>query len=339
MTTPVEVLITLPFSEELLSQLRGVSNRIKITVFKANKPEEVPADIWEHTEVLYTNRVLPTSEQAPNLRWIQFHWAGIDHAVDAPILQKPDVSVTTLSGAAASQLAEYALMMLLALGHKLPDLIANQKKAEWPRDRWERFNPVELRGSNVGIVGYGSIGRQISRLLQEFGSTVLAVKRDAMHPEDAGYTPEGMGDVSGDMVSRLYPPQAIRSMFRDCDFVVVTVPLTKETHHIIGAEELAALKPSAYLVDISRGGVIDPAALLVALRDRKIAGAAIDVFPEEPLPPENPLWKLPNVIITPHISGNTPYYDQRSVMLFAENLHRYLAGLPLYNRYDLEKGY
>lgn len=339
MTTPVEVLITLPFSEELLSQLRGVSNRIKITVFKANKPEEVPADIWEHTEVLYTNRVLPTSEQAPNLRWIQFHWAGIDHAVDAPILQKPDVSVTTLSGAAASQLAEYALMMLLALGHKLPDLIANQKKAEWPRDRWERFNPVELRGSNVGIVGYGSIGRQISRLLQEFGSTVLAVKRDAMHPEDAGYTPEGMGDVSGDMVSRLYPPQAIRSMFRDCDFVVVTVPLTKETHHIIGAEELAALKPSAYLVDISRGGVIDPAALLVALRDRKIAGAAIDVFPEEPLPPENPLWKLPNVIITPHISGNTPYYDQRSVMLFAENLHRYLAGLPLYNRYDQEKGY
>ncbi|MGE5224380.1 MAG: D-2-hydroxyacid dehydrogenase [Omnitrophica WOR_2 bacterium] len=339
MTTPVEVLITLPFSEELLSQLRGVSNRIKITVFKANKPEEIPDELWAHTEVLYTNRVLPTSEQAPNLRWIQFHWAGIDHAAGAPILQKPDISVTTLSGAAASQLAEYALMMMLALGHKLPDLIANQKKAEWPRDRWERFNPVELRGSTVGIVGYGSIGRQIARLLQEFGATVLAVKRDAMHPEDTGYTPEGMGDVAGDLVSRLYPPQAIRSMFRECDFVVLTIPLTKETRHLIGAEELAALKPTSFLIDISRGDVIDPAALLAVLRDRKIAGAALDVFPEEPLPPDNPLWKLPNVVITPHISGNTPYYDQRSVVLFAENLHRYLAGLPLYNRYDPQKGY
>ncbi len=339
MTTPVEVLITLPLSEDLITQLRGVSNRIKITINKAREPDEIPDEVWARTEVLYTGWLLPTPEQAPKLHWIQFHYAGIDHALDAPILQKPDILVTTLSGAAASQMAEYAVMMLLALGHKLPELIANQKKAEWPRDRWERFSPVELRGSTVGIVGYGSIGRQIARLLQEFGASVLAVKRDAMHTEDMGYTPEGQGDVAGDLVQRIYPPQAIRSMFRDCDFVVVSVPLTDETHHLIGAEELAALQPGAYLVDISRGGVIDPAALLNALRDRKIAGVALDVFAEEPLPPENPLWKLPNVIISPHISGNTPHYDQRSVTLFAENLHRYLAGLPLYNLYNPEKGY
>jgi phosphoglycerate dehydrogenase-like enzyme len=108
---------------------------------------------------------------------------------------------------------------------------------------------------------------------------------------------------------------------------------------LIGAEELASMKSSAYLVDVSRGGVVNQAALTAALRDRRIAGAALDVFPEEPLPPENPLWKLPNVILTPHISGITPRYDERAVDLFAENLHRYLAGLPLYNLIDVRSGY
>jgi phosphoglycerate dehydrogenase-like enzyme len=108
---------------------------------------------------------------------------------------------------------------------------------------------------------------------------------------------------------------------------------------LIDAGELASMKPTAYLVDVSRGGVINHQALIPALRDRKLAGAALDVFPEEPLPSDNPLWKLPNVMITPHISGNTPHYDERAVRLFSENLQRYLARLPLYNRYDPERGY
>jgi phosphoglycerate dehydrogenase-like enzyme len=225
------------------------------------------------------------------------------------------------------------------MGHRLPDLVVAQKKSEWPRDRWERFTPQELRASTVGIVGYGSIGRQIARLLREFGATILATKRDVMHPEDPGYTPENQGDVTGELVHRLYPPQALHSMLRECDFVVVTLPLTRETRHMIGATELAALKPTAYLVDISRGGIVDQNALVTALRERKLAGAAIDVFEQEPLPADHPLWKFPNVILTPHIAGITPYYDQRAVKLFAENLTRYLAGLPLYNRFDPSRGY
>ena len=339
MTTPVEVLITLPFSDELVNQLRGVSPRLKVTITKARKIEEVPNEVWSRVEVLYTNNVIPTPEQAPLLRWIQFHWAGIDHVIDAPILNKPDVVATTLSGAAASKLAEYALMMMLALGHRLPALLANQRKAEWPRDRWERFTPQELSESTVGIIGYGSIGRQIARLLHTFGATILATKRDPMHPEDTGYIPDGQGDPSGDLVRRLYPPQAIRSMFRECDFVVITVPLTSETRKLIGAEELAVLKPNACLIDISRGGIIDLAALVSALKDNRIAGAALDVFPEEPLPSDHPLWKLPNVIITPHISGNTPNYDQRALALFTENLQRYLEGTSLYNQLNTQRGY
>jgi phosphoglycerate dehydrogenase-like enzyme len=339
MNSPIEVLITLPFPEELVVQLRSVSPRVRVTVQKASKPEEVPAELWQRVEVLYTDSVLPKPEQAPKLRWIQFHWAGLERMMDAPILQKPGLEATSLSGAAARQMAEYVLLMLLAFGHRLPDLLEHQKRSEWPKDRWKRFLPQELNSSTVGIVGYGSIGREVARLLHEFGATILASKRDVMHPEDSGYMPEGLGDPQGGLVSRLYPPQALRSMFKECDFVVVTVPLSPGTQNLIGAEELAAMKPSAYLIDVSRGGVVNHAALTAALRERRIAGAALDVFPDEPLLPDSPLWKLPNVIITPHISGITPHYDQRAADLFAENLHRYLAGLPLHNRVDARRGY
>lgn len=338
-TNPIEVLITLPLAGALIERLRAVSARLKITTLATREAQEIPPEVWAATEVLYTSRALPTPEQAPRLRWIQFHWAGIDHALDAPILQQPGLTVTHLSGASASQMAEFALTMLLALGHHFPALQNHQRRGEWPADRWERLNPRELRGSTVGIVGYGSIGRQIARLLQTFGATVLATKRDVMHPHDTGYTPEGMGDPHAELVNRLYPPQAIRSMFKECDFVVVTVPLTAETRGMIGAEELAALKPGAYLVDISRGGIIQQEALITALRDNKIAAAALDVFSKEPLPADNPLWKLPNVLITPHIAGFSPHYDERAVALFEENLRRYLSDLPLYNRMNVERGY
>jgi phosphoglycerate dehydrogenase-like enzyme len=230
-------------------------------------------------------------------------------------------------------------MMFLALGHRLPDMMSSQRKSEWPKDRWERFSPLELRGSTVGIIGYGSIGRQGARLVNVFGATVLATKKDVMHPEDRNYTPEGMGDPAGDLVHRIYPYQALRSMLKECDFVAVTVPKTADTLGLIKAEELAAMKATAFLVDISRGGIVDHNALANALRDRRIAGAALDVFPEEPLPADSPMWKLPNVIITPHISGTTPHYDERAVALFAENLQRYLANLPLLNRFDPKEQY
>jgi phosphoglycerate dehydrogenase-like enzyme len=160
-----------------------------------------------------------------------------------------------------------------------------------------------------------------------------------MHPEDRGYVPEGMGDPEGEFTRRLYPPEALRSMVHECDFVVVTVPLTPATRNLVDASVISAMRSTAFLVDVSRGGIVDHAALISALQNRKIAGAALDVFPEEPLPADSPLWKLNNVILTPHISGNTPYYDERAVELFAENLHRYLAGLPLYNRIQLDMGY
>lgn len=339
MNRTVEVLITQPFNEALIQKLSNVSPRLKVTVFKARKPEDIPDEIWANTEVLYTSRILPKPEQASRLRWIQFHWAGVDHAIDAPILQKPDLVATHLSGASASQMAEYAIMQLLAIGHHMPKLFAMYRQGEWPTDRWERFSPVELRDSTVGIVGYGSVGRQTARLLQAFGAKVLAAKRDARHPEDTEYTLEGMGDPTGDMVQRLYPIQALKSMLKECDFVLVCVPLTPKTRGLIGVQELAVMKPGAFIVDISRGGVIDQEALVNALREGRLAGAALDVFTQEPLPGDNPLWKLPNVLLSPHIAGFSHRYDERAVAFFSENLMRYLSGLPLYNQINLERGY
>jgi phosphoglycerate dehydrogenase-like enzyme len=339
MSRNTNVLVTVPFEEKILNNLRAVSSLLEINVCKARAVDDISTEIWRQANVLYSGGIIPTLEQAPNLKWIQFHFAGLDSLSNAPILQQAGVIVTTLSGAHAPQMGEYIIMMLLSLGHKLPDMLALKDKPDWPRDRFERFLPLELRGSTVGIVGYGSVGREVARLLQPFGITVLATKWNAMQPEDFGYTQEGLGDPGGAFPHRIYPFQALKSMVSECDFLIVAVPLTSETNGLIGADELNAMKPSAYLVDVSRGGVIDHIALIRALKDKRIAGAALDVFPEEPLPQNSPLWKFSNVILSPHISGITPHYDSRAAALFAENLRRYLAGEPLFNQFDLERGY
>jgi phosphoglycerate dehydrogenase-like enzyme len=335
----IEVLVTIPFTEAEIQTLRDVSPRLKLTFQAAREPAEISKEQWARAEVLYTDQVLPAPEQVPNLRWVQFHWAGLDFVLDNPLMQKPDLMVTTLSGAAAPQMAEFALAQILALGHRLPELAAHQSRAEWPRERWERFRPQELRTSTVGIVGYGSIGREIARLVRAFGGQVLAAKRDAMHPQDAGYTIPGLGDPGGDLFSRLYPYQAVRSMVKECDYVVVSVPLTPDTRGMFGASELAAMKPSAFLITVGRGGVVDQGALVTALQEKRIAGAALDVFAEEPLPTSSPLWKMSNVLVSPHVGGMSVHYNQRAIALFIENLKRYLTGAPLLNRYDIARGY
>lgn len=336
---PIETLITVPFSEHLVNRLQGISPKLNVISMPAGRVEDIPAEMWARTEVLYTASVLPTPEQVPALRWIQFHFAGIDRHIANPLLEKENLQITTLSGAAMSQMAEYVMTMMLALGHKVQALGNYQKKAEWPKDRYDRFEPFEIRGKTIGLVGYGSIGRQVARLLQPFGATVLAAKYDAMQPQDHGYMLDGLGDPHGDFVHRMYPFQALASMLKECHFLIASVPLTPRTRGLIGVKALNALKPGAYLIDISRGGVIDHAALLETLKSGKLAGAALDVFPEEPLPANNPLWQMPNVIITPHISGSSPHYEERAVQLFSENLHRYLGNLPLYNLFDRHRGY
>jgi phosphoglycerate dehydrogenase-like enzyme len=191
----------------------------------------------------------------------------------------------------------------------------------------------------MGILGYGSIGREIARLARAFGMTVLATKRDAKRLTDDGYAIPGIGDPEGIMVDRLYPGEASRSMVAECDYVVITLPDTPTTNRFVGEELLRSMKPSCFLVNVGRGPVIDEDALVRALRKGWIAGAGLDVFETEPLPPESPLWTMDNVVISPHVSGFTPHYDERAADLFEENLHRYLANDPLLNLVDRKTGY
>jgi phosphoglycerate dehydrogenase-like enzyme len=335
----LHVLITLPFSDQQVEMIRAVSPRLKVTAIRAHQTNEIPGELWAKTDILYTDTVLPDPTIVPNLKWIQFHYTGIDYAIKNPITKKPDLIITTLSGANAPQMAEYALTMMLALSTNLKTMIENQAKSNWPEKRWEFFRLHELRGSTVGLVGYGSIGREIARLLVPFGVTLLAAKRDLRQLNDDGYIPSGLGDPNGDLFTRLYPIEALKSMLKECDYVVLALPLTPATRNLFGMEEFESMKPSAMFVDLSRGGIVDLAALKDAVEKKVIAAAAIDVFPEEPLPSNSPLWKVPSIIISPHIGGVSPQYNNRAAELFCTNIRRYLEKAPLFNRFDPDKGY
>ena len=339
MESTLQVLITVQFEPELINQVEAVSPRLVVTTIEASEADDVPEEAWQEADILYTHKALPDPDSAPQLKWIQFHRAGNEMFMEAPILRKPGLVASSMSGASAPQVAEYVLEMILGFGHKLPQIMEHQKRADWSEERGEIFQPMELNQSTVGIIGYGSIGRQVAKLLRAFGATVLATKRDAMRPADGGYSPEGVGDPEGDYLQRLYPAEALKSMLKECDYVVVCVPLTKDTQGLIGEAQLAVMKQPAFLVDVSRGGVINHAELIPALEEGQIAGAALDVYPEEPLPEDNPLWKMPNVILTPHIAGVSQEYNCRAVDLFAENLKRYLDGEQLMNLIDVQRGY
>lgn len=171
--------------------------------------------------------------------------------------------------------------------------------------------------------------------------TVLATKRDAMHPAQSpdDYSPPHTGDPTGDLADRLYPGAALATMARDCDYLVILLPATPQTHHAVNAEILAAMKPGAFLINMGRGSVVDEAALIEALKHGRIAGAALDVFETEPLPITSPLWKLENVILSPHVGGGSATYHDMVMELFLANLKRYNDKKTLYNRVERGRGY
>lgn len=339
MTNPISVLVLTqsPIPEPLLERVRAVSPRLEVAPQVAQTLEELGAEPWREVEVLYTSGLLPPLELAPRLRWVQGHFAGVERFLDHPLLQS--VILTTASGIHAPAMAEYILMMMLAFAHRLPRILEYQQRVEWPQPRWDLFVPQELRGATVGIVGYGSVGQEVARLAKAFGMRVLAVKRNPQRTVQGEWRLPDVGDPDLKSVDRVYPPEALASLLNESDYVALTVPLTSATHGLIGNEELRRMKPDAILINVSRGGVVDEPALIEALRSGVIGGAALDVFAEEPLPSSSPLWGMPNVILSPHVSGFTPYYDERAMALFAENLRRYISSEPLLNVVDVTRGY
>jgi phosphoglycerate dehydrogenase-like enzyme len=336
----INVLSTQLFSDDLLDRLRAVSPRLRVRQQACHDAAEVAAALTANVEVLYTYQVPDdVLTRAPHLRWIQLHSAGADHLLDNPVIQS-EVFITTTSGLHAVRIAEYVFASILAFVYRLPLMLHYQHRHEWPDGRWKLFTGQELRGQTIGLVGYGSIGREVGRIAHALGMQVLVSKRSTrlVAASDEYHIPD-TGDPEGALVSRLYPPDELTEMVAECDFVVVSTPLTPQTRRLINEAVLRAMKSNAYLVNIARGPVVDERALIRALRERWIAGAGLDVFEEEPLPADSPLWEMDNVIISPHVAGFTLRYDERAVEIFSENLRRYLAGERLLNLVNKERGY
>jgi len=337
MAENVKVLSVLKLSDEQLARLRAVSPVLEVAQITCKTPEDMLPLVGE-PEILYTYHADFLPEQAPRLKWVQLSSAGADHLLDKPIM-KSDIAITTASGIHAVPIAEYVFGSMLAFARRFPVTFALQQKHEWPKGRWAALLGAELRGATIGIIGYGSIGREIGRLAKAFGMRVLASKRNPTRRDDVGYRIPGAGDAQMQYVDGVFGPDQLQEMVSACDYVVVALPLTPETRGIVSESVIRAMKPTAYFVNISRGEVVDEEALIRALREGRIAGAGLDVFWQEPLPPDSPLYDLPNVILTPHIAATTAAYNDRATDLFAENLRRYLAGEPLLNLVDKTLGY
>jgi len=258
---------------------------------------------------------------AKRLRWVQVTSAGVEGWL-TPALAEHPLKLTNFSGVAAPNIADHVLAMLYAFARGLPELMERQRRKEWSDEEPTTFEPA---GQTLVILGLGEIGEELAKRASGVGMRVLAMQR---HPEEP---PEGVDET--------VKSDELPDLLREADHVALTLPLTEKTKGMIGAQELALLRPSAYLYNIGRGQLIDQDALIAALREGRLAGAGLDVVDPEPLPADSPLWALPNVLITGHHAVATPRLWERGIVLLEDNIDRFLKGGALRNEVDTKAGY
>jgi len=260
-------------------------------------------------------------KRAPNLKWIQVFLAGID-GFKAKRLLPDHVVFTKTAGIQGTAMAEAVIVRMLMFAKQMP-IYSQQKLSK----TWERAESITLRGKTLGILGLGNVGKELARLGKAFGMMVIANRRSA----------KKVGRAQN--VDLLLPSSHLHQLLEQSDFVVLTLPLTSDTEKMIGAKEFDIMKNSAYIINISRGQIIDEEALVKALENKQIAGAGLDVFAVEPLPQESVLWDMPNVIISPHVAASMDGYPELATELFCENLKRYISDKKLLNVVDKKTGY
>lgn len=276
-------------------------------------------------EVAVENRKFITD--MPNLKWMQQWGAGADWLMDNSEAAERDFVLTNVSGVHAIPIGEQIMAYLLAFARGFPLAVRHQTERHWSRDVWlpNASGSFELSGKTMLLLGTGAIGVYTAKLARAFDIRVVGVRRD----------PAKAADYIDEMIAL----DDLQNHLPNADFVILTLPLTHDTHHLMGETELRAMKSTAILVNIGRGGLIDEQALAKALQEGWIAGAGLDVFETEPLPESSPLWALDNALVTPHTAGDTPHYNERALTIFLENLRRYQAGEPLSHVVDKQLGY
>ncbi len=321
-TRPLHILIQVgvDLSEPLLARIRdaaGPDAVVRVLPEADTSPERLVG-----VEVALGHFPLDLVTAARSLRWIQSPSAGVESYL-SETMQQSGIILTNGRGVYGVAGAEHVLGEMLIFTRRLQEMLAAQRERRWEQATYQTI--PTLQGQTLGVVGLGGIGSQIALRGKAFGMTVLAVRR---HP---GEPPAS--------VDHLFGLEGLDDLLAASDHVVLALPLTPETRNLIDAARLARLRPTAYLYNVGRGAVVDEAALIVALQAGRFAGAALDVFVEEPLPADSPLWSLPNVILTPHVAANGPSDWTTVVSLFADNLRRYRAGQPLQNIVDFALGY
>ena len=338
----IEILSIRKFSDEQRAKICAVSPRIDlIEVDGRSDNAAVTAAMSAQTQIMYAFRGSFDVAAAPNLKWVQMENAGVDHLHGSPLWQRSEVVLTSANGAHSPQMPEYVMAVLLAHMHRLPMTLDLQAKQVWGGgDLRNQLLPRELRGLTMGILGYGAIGRELAQLAQAFGMRIVATARDdAGAGRYAGYLRPGVGDAEGTLPARYFTLDKVHGLLAESDVIVLALPMSARTRHIIDAAALQHVKPGAVLINIGRGGLIDQDALQVALAQRALDVAILDVTDPEPLPADHPLWQNEHVWITPHISGQSTRYIDNTTDIFAENLRRYIAGEALLNIVQRELGY
>jgi phosphoglycerate dehydrogenase-like enzyme len=288
---------------------------------------EAIGSVLERVEVVCCGNLAPHYvEQAKNLKWISFWSAGMDGKATPQLLERK-LTLTNASGVHGNNIAEHVMAWMLMFTRNMHYHLRAQIEGVWRRDKMSA-GAGELAGQTLGIVGLGRIGEGLAVRAQAFGMRVIATKRNPSSRYDSGV-----------VLDAVYGAEELPLLLSESDHVCVSVPYTNETHHLLNAAMLSHLKPTAYIYNIARGKVIEESALIEALAQGRIAGAGLDVFEQEPLPAESPLWKMENVLISPHTAGVTPHYFARTADLFTANLVRYLQDTPLENRFDSTRGY
>lgn len=335
---PATILVGSDIGLANLARIERAVPAARVTARPCRSPAELTSAIGSDNEVLFADLLPDAIDPAGRLRWAQLMSAGIEVLRDSPAWSAPNVRITNASGVHVPAMSEYIIAMILYSAQSLAAATGFKSTRRW-EDRFAiKRSPVA--GKVVGIIGYGSIGRRTGRLAHALGMRALAVRRTPDRDPADQYRWPFIDDLdAGPDPAEVLTIDDLPRVLRDSDFLAVTIPLTRQTKGIIGAAELALMKESAFIVNVSRGAIFDEPALIDALATRRIAGAALDVFATEPPPSTSPLFDLSNVLVTPHISGVFDGYNDIATDIFIANLGRYARGEALLNVVSAARGY
>lgn len=340
---PVQVLVTAPIGDGQAERIRVVSPRVRLEVAAHLPHEEVGRrlQVRPDVEVLFARDLPDPWEPGEALRWVQTASAGVDGLQDHPVWQHRDITLTSMNGIHGPTISEWVFAMMLHHAHRLGDAMRVKETRQWPDAATLGGQQTTLLERVLGIVGYGSIGRECARLGRAFGMRVMATSRSTgKGPGSERFLPSAVANrLAIDDRVELVPLEEMDRLLSTSDYIVLAAPATPDTRQMIGVRELGLMKPTTFLLNVARGALVDEAALVDALREGRLGGAALDVFEREPLPPNSPLFDLPNLLMTPHVAGGFDGYWEMATEAFCHNLGRYLSGKPLRNVVDRDRRY